>query len=107
MREYDFDVCLESYKQFRNENYAVIKKLNELRKEIRFLMQFDKDSAEQVIQGIYDKNMDLEDTAEVLGIPSWDLYFFLTEKNLLKEKEKKGGVIYEDIGFKGYNLFKE
>lgn len=106
MREYDFDICLERYRKFRNENYVVIKQLNEMRKEIRFLMQFDKDSAEQVIQAIYEKSIDLEDTAEVIGIPSWDLYFLLTEKKLLKEKEKKGGVIYEDVEFTGYNLFK-
>ena len=106
MREYDFDVCLERYKKFRKENYLVIKKLNELRKEIKFLMQFDKDSVEQVIQGLYEKSIDLEDTAEVIGISSFDLYYLLTEKNLLKEKEKKGGVIYEDVEFAGYNLFK-
>lgn len=106
MREYDFDVCLEKYKKFRDENYVLIRKLNEIRKEIRFLMKFDKDSREQVIEGLYEKKIDLEDTAEVIGISSWDLYYLLSEKNLLKEKEKKGGVVYEDVGFKGNNLFK-
>lgn len=109
MREYDFDVCLEKYKKFRNENYALIKDLNRTRKEIRFLKQFDVDAVEQVIQGLYEQSTDLDDIAEVLGITSYDTYFILTERGLLKEREKeqkKGGVIYEDVEFKGYNLFK-
>lgn len=92
MREYDFDACLERYKKFRDENCVLIKELNEKRKEIRFLMQFDKDSVEQVIQRLHEQSTDLEDTAEVLGIPSWDLYFLLKEKT-------KGGVVCENFKF--------
>lgn len=109
MREYDFDVCLENYKKFRNDNYAVIKDLNRMRKEIRFLKQFDVDAVEQVIQGLYEQSIDLEDIGEVLGITVYDVYFILIERGLLKEREKeqkKGGVVYEDVEFKGNNLFK-
>lgn len=76
----DLDSILKDYKVFRDANYEVITKLNQMKKEIRFLKQFGENSSYQIIDLLYQSEEDIPDIAEVLGISEYEVYFLMTER---------------------------
>ncbi len=75
----DFNSVLLKYKDFRDDNYEVISKANQLKKEIRFLKQFGDYTNNQIIELLYQSEEDVPDIAEVLGISEYEVFYWMNE----------------------------
>lgn len=75
----DFNSVLLKYKDFRDENYEVISKANQLKKEIRFLKQFGDYTNNQIIELLYQSEDDVPDIAEILGISEYEVFYWMNE----------------------------